>query len=189
MKDRFHIGEEAAEAQGTWNRGFGKRQMREEEEQELQDEAESLVDQKKSAGSFLPGIQIAPPGSGPQQDGMGSQLLPGIGAPQPPPQAGMPASMPPMDPSRLAALLSSQPPPQANNFPPNTGLPGFPLLPALSGTPPANLDLAELQKQLLSQGISLPQGFPQNFPAMPQMGAGGLPGLQGGGTPNNRFGR
>ncbi|PYH95757.1 WD repeat protein [Aspergillus ellipticus CBS 707.79] len=184
MKDRFHIGEEAAEAQGTWSRGFGRRQMREEEEQELQDEAESLIDQKNQTGG-LPGIQFAQPGGGPQQDGMGS-LLPGIGAPQPPPQPAFPGSMPQMDPGRLAALLSTQQHPQPNHFPPTTGLPGFPMHPAMSGTPPVNIDLAELQKQLLSQGISLPQNFPQpNFPGMP----GGLPGLQGSGTPDYGYQR
>ncbi|QMW35519.1 hypothetical protein G4B84_011010 [Aspergillus flavus NRRL3357] len=190
MKDRFHIGEEAAEAQGTWSRGFGRRQMREEEEQELQDEAESLVDQRKPTGSVLPGIQIAPPGGTPHNDGLGSQLLPGIGAPQPPPapSAGIPSSMPQMDPNRLAALLSTQGAPQPNSIPPNTGFPGFPMLPALSGTPPANVDLAELQKQLMSQGIPLPQNFaPQHFSPLP--GTGGLPGLQGSNTPDNPYGR
>ena len=73
MKDRFHIGEEAAEVQGTWNRGFGKRQMREEEEQEIQDEADSLVDQKKPM-PVLPGIQPQPESNGVPG------LLPGIGA-------------------------------------------------------------------------------------------------------------
>ncbi|KAB8201964.1 polyadenylation factor subunit 2 [Aspergillus parasiticus] len=190
MKDRFHIGEEAAEAQGTWSRGFGRRQMREEEEQELQDEAESLVDQRKPTGSVLPGIQIAPPGGTPHNDGLSSQLLPGIGAPQPPPapSAGIPSSMPQMDPNRLAALLSTQGAPQPNSIPPNTGFPGFPMLPALSGTPPANVDLAELQKQLMSQGIPLPQNFaPQHFSPLP--GTGGLPGLQGSNTPDNPYGR
>lgn len=58
--------------------------------------------------------------------------------------------------------------------------------PAMSGTPPVNVDLAELQKQLLSQGISLPQNFPPpNFPGMP----GGLPGLQGSSTPDHGYGR
>ncbi|KAK1141488.1 pre-mRNA cleavage and polyadenylation factor (CPF) complex subunit [Aspergillus melleus] len=189
MKDRFHIGEDAAEAQGTWNRGFGKRQMREEEEQEMQDEAESLVDQRKPAGSFLPGIQSAPPGSGPQQNGP-APLLPGIGAPQPPPPQGMPAGMPQMDPGRLAALLSTQQPPQTNNFPPGAGMPGFSMPPGMPGTPPVNVDLAELQKQLMSQGVSLPPNFPPaNFgPIPPSMGPGGLPGL-GGGMPDNGYGR
>lgn len=161
LKDRFHIGEEAAEAQGTWNRGFGKRQMREEEEQEIQDEVDSLVDQKNPTGSVLPGIQVAPPGG----------ALPGIGAPQPPSQPSQPAapaSMP--DPTNLAALLSGQP----QQAQPNPGMP-----------PPAmNFDLAELQKQLMAQGVSLPP----NFPPMPNMNSAGLPGL-GGGGPNNGVGR
>ncbi|GFF28780.1 polyadenylation factor subunit 2 [Aspergillus udagawae] len=183
MKDRFHIGEEAAEAQGTWSRGFGRRQMREEEEQEAQDEAESLVDQKNTTGQTLPGIQIAPPGLGSLQVGSGS-LLPGIGAPQSAPQAGMPASMPPMDPGRLAAILSQQNPSQPQNFPPTTGIPGFPMPPAMSGTPPLNVDLAELQKQLLSQGIS-----PQNFASLAaSLGSAGLPGLQSS-TPDNAYRR
>lgn len=180
LKDRFHIGEEAAEAQGTWSRGFGKRQMHEEEEQEIQDEADSLVDQKPT-GPSLPGIQIAPPGGNPQTDGAGAQgILPGIGAPQPPPQPNFPASMPQMDPGRLAALLSSQPPPQQ-------GMPGFPMPPAMTGTP-MNVDIAELQKQLMSQGVSLPPNPPPNFPSMPGLNSGGLPGL-GGGTPNGGYGR
>ncbi|RAL15095.1 WD40 repeat domain-containing protein [Aspergillus homomorphus CBS 101889] len=184
MKDRFHIGEEAAEAQGTWSRGFGRRQMREEEEQELQDEAEGLIDQKKSSGPGLPGIQ-AQPGGAPQQDGFGS-LLPGIGAPQPLPQPGYPASMPPMDPTRLAAYLSTQPPPQPNNFPSTTGFAGYPMHPAMSGPPPSNADLAELQKQLFSQGISIPPNFP---PLNPGGMPGGLPGLGGAGVPDNGYGR
>lgn len=117
LKDRFHIGEEAAEAQGTWNRGFGRRQMREEEEQELQDEAEGLMDQKAGGDVSIPGIQ-----SGPPVDGLPG-LIPGIGGaqpPPPPPQMQMqmqmqgqpnppdfPPAMPPMDPGRLAAMVSS----------------------------------------------------------------------------------
>lgn len=34
LTDRFHIGEEEAEAQGTWNRGAGRRQEKEEEDEE-----------------------------------------------------------------------------------------------------------------------------------------------------------
>lgn len=175
MKDRFHIGEEAAEAQGTWNRGFGKRQMREEEEQEMQDEADSLMDQRQPPG-ILPGIQSS--GTA-QPDGPAQGILPGIGAPQPPPQPNA-ASMPQMDPGRLAALMSNQPPPQQN-----TGLPGFSMPPAMPGM---NVDLAELQKQLVSQGVSLPPNLPaQGFPAMSGLNAGGLPGLGGGA--NGGFGR
>ncbi|KAL5003424.1 WD40-repeat-containing domain protein [Aspergillus recurvatus] len=178
LKDRFHIGEEAAEAQGTWSRNFGRRQMREEEEQELQDEADSLIDQRKAPGTGLPGIQSAP-----QPDGLGSSLLPGIGAAQPPPPPGLATSMAP----------------QNNAFPPNHAFPVFPFAPPFSGAPPAsgtppmnppNVDLAELQKQLAAQGITLPPGFPHHFtPVSAPLAGGGLPGLQGGYHPDNNYGR
>lgn len=45
-RDRYHIGEAAAEAQGTWDRRGNRRQRQEDEEQELEDEMEGLVDQK-----------------------------------------------------------------------------------------------------------------------------------------------
>ncbi|KAJ5151113.1 Polyadenylation factor subunit 2 [Penicillium canariense] len=171
MKDRFHIGEEAAEAQGTWNRGFGRRQMREEEEQEMQDEADSLVDQRRPGASALPGIQAGGP---PQQDGAG--FLPGIGGAQPPPPPGLPG-MGGMDPGRLAAIMSSHPPHQSAT-PPNQPIPGFPVLPGMGGAPPMNMDLVQLQKQLASQGFPMPP----NMNMSP--GFGGLPGLQGGGMPD-----
>ncbi|KAK2811380.1 pre-mRNA cleavage and polyadenylation factor (CPF) complex subunit [Emmonsiellopsis sp. PD_5] len=197
LKDRFHIGEEAAEAQGTWNRGFGRRQMREEEEQELQDEAEGLVDQKKPETSILPGIQAFP-----GADGVGIPgLIPGIGAvqPPPPPPPGLSASMPPIDPNRLAAMFSSGPfnntqppppiPPPGSQPPP----PFFPM-PGMQGGLPPNMDLAAMQNQFFSQQQhqqrppQKPQqppqpqqgGFHQN---MPPQGGGfmipGIPGLQG----------
>jgi len=88
--------------------------------------------------------------------------------------------MPQMDPGRLAALMSNQPPPQQN-----PGLPGFSMPPAMPGM---NVDLAELQKQLVSQGVPLPPNLPtQGFPAMPGLNVGGLPGLGGGA--NGGFGR
>lgn len=181
MKDRFHIGEEAAEAQGTWNRGFGRKQMREDEEQEMQDEADSLVDQRRPGGPALPGIQSAPP-AGPQPDVGG--LLPGIGSAQPR-QPGVDGSaMGGMNPDRLAALMSTHPPPSQSSTP-TPGMPGFPMPQGMTGTSPMNMDLAQLQKQL--QGFPMPQnlnlqalasnpGFPGGF--------GGLPGLQGGGMPD-----
>ena len=179
MKDRFHIGEEAAEAQGTWNRGFGRRQMREEEEQELQDEAENMSDQRRPPGA-LPGIQIVPPGG--QPDGSGSQgILPGIGGAQPP-------SQPPMDPGRLASILSNQPPAQQQNFPPSTGAPGVSRPPA-TGTPSTNFDFGAFQKQLLAQGIHLPVSTPPpTFPTNPGL-SGGIPGIQGGGSTNGGYRR
>ncbi|KAL1955090.1 hypothetical protein VTO42DRAFT_9024 [Malbranchea cinnamomea] len=103
LKDKFHIGEEAAEAQGTWSRGFGRKMMKEEEDQEAQDEAEGLVDQKSATTeAVLPGIQGPSPPSFPG-------LIPGIGGTNPPPPQPLPgisASMAGMDPGRLAAILS-----------------------------------------------------------------------------------
>ncbi|KAJ5605995.1 hypothetical protein N7510_008776 [Penicillium lagena] len=180
LKDRFHIGEEAAEAQGTWSRGFGRKQMREEEEQEMQDEADSLVDQRRPGAPSLPGIQSAP-----QPDVPG--LLPGIGAAQPPPPPqlpGMPGAIPGMDPGRLAALLSAQQPPQLHSNTPPQGIPGFPMMPGMGGppppgAPPMNVDMAQLQKQLLAQGFPMPQ-----MPGPPGAFGAGLPGLHGSGTPD-----
>jgi polyadenylation factor subunit 2 len=164
LKDRFHIGEEAAEAQGTWNRGFGKKQMREEEEQELEDEADGLVDQRAAAPT-LPGIQGLP---GISSDGGPPGLLPGIGNHQPPPQPNMA-----LGPNQLASILggSSLPPVAHGNYapppPPNIGFPGFGFGPQATATPPPvppanlnpNLNLAALQKQLLAQGVALPANF------------------------------
>ncbi|EEA25987.1 hypothetical protein EYB25_003249 [Talaromyces marneffei] len=161
MKDRFHIGEEAAEAQGTWNRTFGKKQMREEEEQEAQDEAEGLVDQK-NATSSLPGIQGLP---GISSDA-GSFGLPGIGNYQPPPvQPNMPMTM---DADSLASMMGgASAPPAYGSYPAqNPGFPGLMMNAPSTATPPPqppkldpNLNLAALQKQLMAQGIQLPANF------------------------------
>lgn len=143
MKDRFHIGEEAAEAQGTWSRGFGRKQMREEEEQELQDEAEGLVDQKVSS-SILPGIQGVPlPGTG--KGDILVPVLPGIGSLQPAPPP--PPTLPAMGSNGMATLIPSS---------------------GVTATPPPNFSLADLQKQLAAQGINLPPNF--GLPAAPPNG-------------------
>ncbi|PGH13423.1 polyadenylation factor subunit 2 [Helicocarpus griseus UAMH5409] len=195
LKDRFHIGEEAAEAQGTWSRGFNRRQMKEEEEQELQDEAEGLVDQRKPETSMLPGIQGPPSGENVGLPG----LIPGIGAvqPPPPPSSGAPSSMPQMNPNRLAAMFSSgsfpPPPPPIDSLPPHSR-PPFPM-PGMQGGLPPHMDLASLQNQLFSkQHQQHPQpGFSQQNPNFPPQGGGfmppGIPGLQGppGGDSNEDF--
>ncbi|EQL35898.1 polyadenylation factor subunit 2 [Blastomyces dermatitidis ATCC 26199] len=195
LKDRFHIGEEAAEAQGTWSRGFGRRQMKEEEEQELQDEAEGLVDQRKPDASLLPGIQGIP-GAG---DNVGLPgLIPGIGAvqPPPPPPSGTASSMPQVDPSRLAAMISSGsfPPPQLDSIPLNLRPPPYPMPSMQGGGLPPNMDLSSLQNQFFSQQQQHQQQQHQqqhhqpntlqqnqNFPSHGGGGftSSGIPGLQG----------
>jgi polyadenylation factor subunit 2 len=187
VNDRYHIGQAAAEAQGTYDRGQNRRQMREEEEQEAEDEAEGLVDQKMPSkaqgGLALPGISSANDGS--------SSALPGIGG-MPPPMPNLPAGIPPppiphggvppppfpnfagMDPSRLAELLASGKLPPPPLPPPPSGTPGqppfvppppnFPFPPGMAPPPPG----------------SVPPGFPPpGFPGFPPPPPGAL------GTPPN----
>ena len=125
--DRYHIGQEAAEARGTYNRQASRKQQREAEEAEEADEAEGLVDQQMpSKNQMLPGLPGLPGISANIPDGTstgGAQTqplsqLPGIaaalaqhpaqpgGAPAPP-MPGLPPGMPPLDPSKLQELLLS----------------------------------------------------------------------------------
>ncbi|KAK1081444.1 pre-mRNA cleavage and polyadenylation factor (CPF) complex subunit [Friedmanniomyces endolithicus] len=55
MSDRWHIGQEAAEARGTWKKAEAQRQQQEEE---MEDEEDGLVDQKMPAR--LPGLPGLP---------------------------------------------------------------------------------------------------------------------------------
>ncbi|KAF2191496.1 WD40 repeat-like protein [Zopfia rhizophila CBS 207.26] len=112
FNDRYHIGQAAAEAQGTYDRGQGRRQMREEEEQEAEDEAEGLVDQKmpsKNPGlPTMPGLSL--PGINLPNDGT-SSALPGIGGAVPPPP-------PPSHPLSIPSSMNVPPPPIPGGIPP-----------------------------------------------------------------------
>jgi polyadenylation factor subunit 2 len=173
FKDQFHLGEEGAEAQGTWDRKFGRKQAKEQEEQEAEDEAEGLEDQGSAAkpGFSIPGLPI--PGL-PGLGGIGSSappLIPGTGSlPAPPPSfvPGLPnlpgsVATPPMDPNLLAKLLQSTQPGQL----------GFPPPPPPGSLP---IDFSKFQ---------LPPGFPPlpgqtGFPPLPTTAApAGIPGLPG----------
>lgn len=168
FNDRYHIGEEAAEAQGTWDRR-GNRHMRQvEEDQENEDEAEGLVDQKmplKPAGAFpgIPGLPLQQPG-GLIPPPPPPPIIPGVGAglagvPPPPlpfPIPGMPVpplpGLDPKNPPNFAAIAEMMkkagipPPPPPGALPPGMlppGLipppPGFPLpFPPPPPVPPAN---------------------------------------------------
>ncbi|KAI9807792.1 MAG: hypothetical protein M1825_005097 [Sarcosagium campestre] len=147
--DRFHIGDAAAESQGTYDRRGMQRQRREQEEQEVEDEAEGLVDQQMPHKQpTLPGI----PGL-PMPSGGAPPLLPGVGSgniPIPPPGSLGDFKFPPLDPanppdfSKLAALMGSSsvpPPPLPGNFPqgilpPGLLPPGFQLPPGFPAPPP-----------------------------------------------------
>ncbi|KAI0380939.1 WD40 repeat-like protein [Hypomontagnella monticulosa] len=156
FQDRYHIGELAAEAQGTWDRRGGRRQRIEEEEQELEDEMEGLVDQKmplkqQPAPAFpglvgLPGLSLGANVPHPH--------IPGVGAggtvPPPPPflmpgAAGNPPQLPagldptnPADFARLSEIMQKAglpPPPPPPNMAPSSFMPtNFPIPPP--GMPP-----------------------------------------------------
>ncbi|KAH8894997.1 WD40 repeat-like protein [Thozetella sp. PMI_491] len=160
--DRYHIGEAAAEAQGTWDRRGGRRQRQEEEEQEMEDEMDSLVDQKmpvKQPGAFpgIPGLPI--PG------------LPNLQA------GGLPLPLPP-----IPGMNGAPPPPLpfpllgANGMPPLPGLdpknpPDFAAIAEMmrkAGLPPPPLPGAPGALPPPPPGM-LPPGFipPTTFPGFP----------------------
>lgn len=137
FQDRYHIGEAAAEAQGTWDRRGNRRQRQEEEQQEMEDEADALVDQDaRPSAPGAPGIPGLPPGLS----------LPGLGnAAPPPPGIGIPGvnvgGLPPPPPI---------PPPGLNGAPP-------PPLPGLPGLDPNNPpDPAKLFEMMRNAGVPLP---------------------------------
>jgi polyadenylation factor subunit 2 len=96
LNDRFHIGQQAAEESGTYNKNEGRRQQHEAEELEAMDEEEGLVEQQVGPSpplpGQLPGLQlpgIAPPpgsGGGPLPGFPGHLPLNGLAAPPDPAQ-------------------------------------------------------------------------------------------------------
>lgn len=178
--DRHHIGEAAAEAQGTWDRRGGRRQRQEEEEQEMEDETEGLIDQKmppKLPGfPGIPGLPLPQLGKdGTSQGGAQPKpLIPGMGgaAPPPPPPPvfgnGLPPPLPGLDPNhppdfaKLAEMMQK------------AGLPPPP--PPVGGQMP-------LPPGMLPPGLLPPPGFTAGFPPPPPgMGAPPfqIPGMGGG---------
>ncbi|KIW15689.1 hypothetical protein PV08_05739 [Exophiala spinifera] len=203
FKDKFHLGEEGAEAQGTWDRKFGQRQAKEQEEQEAEDEAEGLEDQAVSgtqsaaAGFSIPGL----PGLGALGNGS-TPSLPGIGATNIPPPPinllpGLPNQLgvaphghpipqiPGVDASslqRLLAMSQQQQPPasfqQSQQQPPPPPPPPPPGLGMGMG-----MSMSQQQQQppaIDFSQLNLPLGFPPPPPPPGQL----PPGLSGlGGTP------
>ena len=164
--DRYHLGEAAAEAQGTYDRRGMRRQQREQEEQEIEDEADGLVDQKMPARPpaipglpGLPGMSAPAPLGGAPFDGASDREFYADGAaaagpnsiPLPPP----PLPLPPPPPSQL----------HQEHFPRQT-LPQF---------DPANPP--DLSKFAAMMGGSLQHPLPP-----PPPGAAIAPGIGGPGT-------
>jgi polyadenylation factor subunit 2 len=150
FQDRYHIGEAAAEAQGTWDRRGNRRQRQEEEQQELEDEADALIDQDAASKLIAPGLSI--PGLPP----LGG--VPGLNAGAPPPLPLIPGvgagGLPPPPPI---------PPPGLNGAPP-------PPLPGLDPNNPP--DPAKLLELMRNAGVPLP---PPGF--IPPPGSGSVPPL------------
>lgn len=171
FKDRYHLGEAAAEAQGTWDRRGGRKMMREDEEQELEDEAEGLVDQKMPAKQpILPGIpgltitSTTTPNEVPTNKAQKKNTIPSL-----PPLPSLPSGIASIDPSHFKAMLAggNLPPP----IPMTGSAPGLPPPPPL----PANFDFSKMPPGMFPPGFQLPQGFSPLPTGAP--GAGGLPGI------------
>lgn len=156
FKDKFHLGEEGAEAHRTWDRKSGRQQQREQEEQEAEDEAEALKDQGSANTFSIPGLPMPGlPGLGAAQSAIPGMLAP----PVPPPSNGIDTAM-------LARMFANGPPqgfpPGQNSYPP----------PPPPGTMP--IDYSRMQ---------LPAGYPPPPPpgqnGYPPMATGSIPGLPG----------
>ncbi|TQS36801.1 hypothetical protein Golomagni_02739 [Golovinomyces magnicellulatus] len=177
--DRFHIGEAAAEAQGTYDRRGGRRQRQEEEEQEIEDEIDGLVDQKMppkfTAFPGIPGLPLPQRGvpqiPGMQSINISSTLPPDVSNDAP---SSLPVINPenPPDFAKLAEMIQK------------AGLPPL---------PPINVNRSQLPPpSILSPGIVPPPlpGFGLNFSApsagapapfaIPGMGSSNLAGIQAG---------
>lgn len=165
FKDQYHLGEEGAEAQGTWDRKHGSKARREAEMQEEEDEREVEQDQADQQQNGLPGLP-----------GMSGLAMPGLGN-LPPPPTGVrppPPSIPGMSSETIAQLLADTRRPDGAGLPPPPHLGG-------------NIDFSRLQ---LPPGFPPPpgQGPPGlpppppgvGLPSLPNMaGAPGLPGFPG----------
>lgn len=190
FKDEKHLGEEGAEALGTWDRKHGNRAKREAELQEEEDEREAQqeeAEQQQEAQSHLPGL----PGIG------GGSAMPGLGNLPPLPSTGggntgarpppPPLNMPGISPEALAQLVQQvQQRPGANAPPPD----GFPPPPLPPGGAPIDFSKFQLPPGFppLPPAGQGPAGLPPGLPPPPPgatgaAGAGGLLGLPGLGGP------
>lgn len=167
FNDKYHLGEAAAEAYGTYNKHNVRKMTREDEEQELEDEAEGLQDQtmpvKQASLPGIPGLAMPTNGAAPPANRFAN--LPPTSIPPLPP----PTFPPGMDMEKFKAMIAKgelPPPPPQFGGTPGQGLP----------PPPPNFDLSKLPAGLL------PPGFQP--PPPPPAGAfgGGLPGIAGEGA-------
>lgn len=153
--DRWHIGQAAAEAKGTWKKNDPTRAREEEED----DEAEALPDQNfQNKPSFIPGL----PGLGSGLPGLPQSAPAPPSVPIPPmpfPNMPLPAGM---DAERLKQLFANAPPP----------LPGqpFPMLPGMPLPPPGFPPLPGFPLP----PVGMPPGMPPNNASAGDAGPGGI---------------
>ncbi len=179
FRDKHHLGEAAAEAFGTWDKRGGRKMMREDEEQELDDEAGGLEDQKMPVKQpILPGIPgLTMPTNGTSDEPSSNKRfanLPNILPPPnfatgPPPPPNFSNGLAGIDPQTLQEMIRNgtippPPPPQFNGATgPGHSLPPPPPL-------PPNFDFSKLPPGLLPPGFQPP-------PPPPPGGFGGMLGI------------
>lgn len=194
-RDRYHIGEAAAEAMGTHDRS--RRRMMREEEEEAEDEEAALVDQKMPVLSQqqqqggpqhaqqLPGLKVTGPT-------IPLPIIPGFPPPPPPPPSNA-AVVPGL--GDLSALVAAgggnlsafgqlfpggiPPPPPPPPTIPSTSVGAA----GLTGHPQQSAGVSGLPQPpvpgMLPPGLVPPPGMlPPGFPGLPGLG---IPGLSGGG--------
>lgn len=184
FKDKHHLGEAAAEAFGIWDKRGGRmKMMREDEEQDLDDEAGGLEDQKMPVKQpILPGIPgLTMPTTNGNNTSVNdspskrfTNLPPNI---HPPPNFAIGGPPPPpnlsngIDPQTLQEMIRNgtiPPPPPPSQFNGATGGHNLPPPPPL----PPNFDFSKLPPGLL------PPGFQPPPPPPPSGGfGGGMPGI------------
>lgn len=164
--DRYHLGDSAAKAHGAWTSNKARYAARDEEE-EGDDDAEALVDQKMPTRHVVPGLT-----------GITAALRDGSGVGGAQPAPGFPGM--PMPPPHLAHAL------------PGMHLPPPPPLPP--GLDPSKLSPAELQKLLAGHAPPIPLPGQGGFPIPPPgfvFGQNGMPipppGFQVPGMPPQSF--
>lgn len=162
FNDRYHIGEAAAEAQGTWDRRGGRHMRQLEEEQEQEDEADGLVDQKmplKSAPGFpgIPGL-VPLPGSGGVIP-LPPPIIPGVGA-APPPPLPFPLPIDPNGPRPDFAAIAEMMKKAGIALPPPPPVGVIPPPPPGAKFPPANLPPGLIPPPPFPPPPGLPPGYP-----------------------------